>query len=293
MQSNSGTTRGNHTDRRGIDGTSYQTREMAHRWIAVGKSPVDPAIAGALHRVSYYPQRPTPPSSPQALDSDEDVIYVRLWPDHSGTLHVDYWRQSAIMRCGSGTLAAACALSNGLLPNSRAPDQCNDFKCGALLAPTGSLAWSQTAAHRFSFTDRALPQQNESPPACLTSEIAGQWLGCGTQYDYWLVALGNEAALAEFRLDSQRWSNATTRALIATAPTGKDAYALRYFAPQYGIVEDTLTGSAHVQAARYWSRRWQCKQLTAKQLSARGGALTATVNGASIMIEAHCERIGR
>jgi len=55
-------------------------------------------------------------------------------------------------------------------------------------------------------------------------------------------------------------SNWPQRAIICTAAqpsTGTDAITLRYFAPQYGVVEDTATGSAMRVLADYWSHRGQ------------------------------------
>ena len=47
---------------------------------------------------------------------------------------------------------------------------------------------------------------------------------------------------------------ATRRALVATAPgEGTDEFVFRYFAPQYGDLEDMATGSAAVQLASWWT----------------------------------------
>ncbi len=61
--------------------------------------------------------------------------------------------------------------------------------------------------------------------------------------------------------------------VIATAP-GKNAdFVSRYFAPQAGINEDPVTGSAHTTLIPYWSARLRKKQLAAMQISRRGGKL--------------------
>lgn len=63
------------------------------------------------------------------------------------------------------------------------------------------------------------------------------------------------------------------RGVIITAP-GKDCdFVSRFFAPQTGIIEDHVTGSAHTTLAPYWANQLGKKQLFAKQLSKRGGEL--------------------
>ncbi len=61
--------------------------------------------------------------------------------------------------------------------------------------------------------------------------------------------------------------------VIVTAP-GKNAdFVSRFFAPQAGINEDPVTGSAHTTLIPYWSQKLRKKQLAAMQVSRRGGKL--------------------
>src|SRR4029077_13403372 len=59
---------------------------------------------------------------------------------------------------------------------------------------------------------------------------------------------------------------------IVTAP-GRDGvdFVSRYFAPNHGVDEDAVTGSAHCVLTPYWAARLGKQQLTARQISARGG----------------------
>ena len=54
-------------------------------------------------------------------------------------------------------------------------------------------------------------------------------------------------------------------------------FVSRFFAPQSGIDEDPVTGSAHTTLAPYWSGRLGKTELTAAQLSERGGELICAV----------------
>ncbi len=72
---------------------------------------------------------------------------------------------------------------------------------------------------------------------------------------------------------------------IATAPgrNGID-FVSRYFAPNYGVDEDPVTGSAHCVLTPYWAARLGKEQLTARQISARGGELTCTLRDDRVTI---------
>lgn len=64
------------------------------------------------------------------------------------------------------------------------------------------------------------------------------------------------------------------RGVIATAKGEKSDFVSRFFAPQAGIDEDPVTGSAHTTLTPYWSAQLNKKELSAIQLSTRKGNLT-------------------
>lgn len=62
--------------------------------------------------------------------------------------------------------------------------------------------------------------------------------------------------------------------VIVTAPgTGKVDFVSRFFAPNAGIDEDPVTGSAHATLVPYWAERLRKKRLVARQVSRRVGEL--------------------
>jgi predicted PhzF superfamily epimerase YddE/YHI9 len=70
---------------------------------------------------------------------------------------------------------------------------------------------------------------------------------------------------------------------------GADAIQLRYFAPQYGVPEDTATGSALRVLAEYWSPRFT--RLTAEQCSPAGGLLLAQWTPDHIDVGGRCSML--
>lgn len=63
------------------------------------------------------------------------------------------------------------------------------------------------------------------------------------------------------------------RGLIATAKGDTVDFVSRFFAPQSGVYEDPVTGSAHTTLVPYWHSRLGKSELTAIQLSERKGYL--------------------
>ncbi|HYD65813.1 PhzF family phenazine biosynthesis protein [Azospirillum sp.] len=85
--------------------------------------------------------------------------------------------------------------------------------------------------------------------------------------------------------DLLRLGTVDDRAVCVTAP-GADGvdFVSRFFAPTMGIPEDPVTGSAHCTLIPYWAARLGRTKLTARQVSARGGALTCEVRGDRVKI---------
>jgi len=74
------------------------------------------------------------------------------------------------------------------------------------------------------------------------------------------------------------------RGVIVTAPGEWVDIVSRFFAPQVGIDEDPVTVSTHTTLVPYWSRQLAKTELTARQLSERGGDLFCRNRGNRIEI---------
>lgn len=72
--------------------------------------------------------------------------------------------------------------------------------------------------------------------------------------------------------------------LIITAPGKQVDFVSRYFTPGISIPEDPVTGSAHSSLIPFWSELLGKKQLTARQLSKRGGVLYCMDKGNRVQI---------
>ena len=70
--------------------------------------------------------------------------------------------------------------------------------------------------------------------------------------------------------------------VIATAKGNSVDFVSRFFAPNAGVPEDPVTGSAHSTLIPYWREQLGKVDLLARQVSARGGTLYCTDLGATV-----------
>lgn len=105
---------------------------------------------------------------------------------------------------------------------------------------------------------------------------APSWLG-RSKFDLFAV-FDDPAAVRDVHPDLAQVAAAGARGLIVTAPgDGTCDFVSRFFAPQSGVPEDPVTGSAHCALAPYWAERLGRTQLHARQVSRRGGELWCEV----------------
>ena len=104
---------------------------------------------------------------------------------------------------------------------------------------------------------------------------------CGIDY---VVVLPTEADIRRCQPDFGILKGLATRGVVITAPGEDCDFVSRFFAPNIGIDEDPVTGSAHCMLAPYWREQLGKRRLTAKQLSKRGGTLLCTVQNDRVLI---------
>ena len=76
-------------------------------------------------------------------------------------------------------------------------------------------------------------------------------------------------------------------AVIVSAPGDDSDFVSRFFAPNAGVNEDPVTGSAHCTLIPYWAERLNKTRLHAFQLSGRKGELFCEYSGDRVSIAGH------
>lgn len=95
--------------------------------------------------------------------------------------------------------------------------------------------------------------------------------------------------IRDYMPDFERINKLPARGLIITAPGEETDFVSRFFAPQSGVSEDPVTGSAHTTLAVYWAERLGKTRLTAFQCSKRGGYLECLLKKPRVEITGKCQ----
>ena len=176
--------------------------------------------------------------------------------------------------CGHATLAAAYVIFNF----DRHPDRLIEFDSrSGLLTVTRSadlltLNFPADAPEKVSASDDLIAALGLPPAECYKGKS-----------DYMLVYSTPEE-IEKLRPDMWLIAGVPARGIIVTAP-GRDVdFVSRFFAPQSGVPEDPVTGSAHTTLTPYWAARLGKNELTAQQLSKRRGWLKCRLAGDRVQI---------
>jgi PhzF family phenazine biosynthesis protein len=165
--------------------------------------------------------------------------------------------------CGHATLAAAFVLMNYEEKNQTSISF--ETKSGTLTVTRNQDMYTMDFPSR-------------KPALTATPALLEQALGCRvleTHLSRDLLALvESEEAVKQLHPDLALLSKLDQAfAVIVTAPGRTCDFVSRFFAPNAGIPEDPVTGSAHSTLIPFWSERLSKTTMTARQLSPRGGVL--------------------
>jgi PhzF family phenazine biosynthesis protein len=207
----------------------------------------------------------------------ETAFYIPLPASEEADFHLRWFTPTfEIDLCGHATLATAHVLWNerGFLK----PEI-------TFLSQSGLLRVSREEDGRLVLDFPSRPPQQlaiEQHPEVLT-----QSLGPGAATP--LAVLASRDLVVEFahadevlalRPDFAALIDLGYIGLIATAPgsNGVD-FVSRFFAPEVGVPEDPVTGSAHSTLIPFWAEKLNKTELFARQESARGGELWCRLRG--------------
>lgn len=174
--------------------------------------------------------------------------------------------------CGHATLASAHVLweTNHLKPD----EQARFYTRSGLL----------TADRKGDWIEMNFPVKMEeaaTAPAALLESLGVEASYVGkNQFDY-LVEVASEAAVRGIVPNFSLLGEVPARGVIVTSRADTPGYDFisRFFAPQVGVNEDPVTGSAHCCLAPYWSRKLGRAELVGYQASPRGGVVRVRMNG--------------
>jgi predicted PhzF superfamily epimerase YddE/YHI9 len=135
----------------------------------------------------------------------------------------------------------------------------------------------------------ATPAQPVDPPPGLIEAFDAPVIFVGkTRFDYFLE-LDGEDTVRSLRPDASLLKKVKARGVIVTARASTEGldYVCRFFAPEFGIYEDPVTGSAQCALGPYWQQKLGKDELLGYQASARGGHLRVRPRGERVLIAGH------
>jgi PhzF family phenazine biosynthesis protein len=197
-----------------------------------------------------------------------------LQPREDGSFDLRWFTPAVeVDLCGHATLASAHVLwESGQL---RADQPARFHTRSGLLTCNERDGWIE-----MDFP--ATPPKPIEPPAGLFEAlgIPGARFVGRSRFDGF-VELEDEATLRAVQPDFGRLKRVDARGVIITARASTKPYDFvsRFFAPQSGVDEDPVTGSAHCTLGPFWASRLGKRELLACQASARGGVVRVRVEG--------------
>lgn len=178
--------------------------------------------------------------------------------------------------CGHATLASACALHQ-----HKGIDRAMRFSTRQV----GDLIVTpQRGSYRMDIP-RFDPDFDIPEDALVNSLRTDAWIRIFRNRENFFAELATEADVLAFRPDLPRIAELGSLGLCITARGETSDFVSRYFAPGAGIPEDPVTGSTHATLAPYWAQKLGKTQLTARQLSSRGGTLACEIAAGRVYLQ--------
>ena len=179
--------------------------------------------------------------------------------------------------CGHATLAAGHVLFNHLdISGSKVTFISN--RGPLIVRKNGDILYLDFPA------DTIIPAD---PVGSLISGLGSKPVELYKGRDDYLAIFENEDTIASLRPDMALISQVPSRGVIVSSIGNEVDFVSRFFAPQAGVAEDPVTGSAHTSLIPYWSNRLAKNELLARQISKRGGELICTNLGERVEIGGH------
>jgi predicted PhzF superfamily epimerase YddE/YHI9 len=182
---------------------------------------------------------------------------------------------------GHATLAAAHAvLRNGLGAERAAPRRSVTFHLA-----NGDRREARVEGERICIDFPAMPGSRVDRIADMEAALGAR------PRETWVAPFGyvaifdDRAVIADMRPDLARVSGFDRTAVIATAPGGEVSdIVIRVFAPNVGLAEDPVCGTAHRIIVPYWAENMGKAKIHSRQLSPRGGDLWCEDKGDTVVI---------
>lgn len=208
--------------------------------------------------------------------SDTGFVIQERLPDADFRLR--WFTQGAVEvdLCGHATLASAhCLFEDGVSSPIR------------FATRSGVLTVDRRGDGSLAMDFPAWPPAQIDPPAGIAEAFGAPVEWTGRSGNNLLALVADERAVRELSPDIAGIARIPADVVIVTAAADPEQpfdFVSRVFAPNVGINEDPVTGSAHTVLAPYWADRLGRTSLVGLQASARSGLVGVELRGDRVTV---------
>ncbi|MEZ5199341.1 MAG: PhzF family phenazine biosynthesis protein [Bacteroidales bacterium] len=211
----------------------------------------------------------------QQIAAENNLSETAFFVDNGNHYYIRWFTpKTEIDLCGHATLASAYDIFNYLKPELSEIRFKTKLKGGLFVTKSGDLISLDFP------TAKAVPCKT---PDQLSESLGKKPIAVYQARDL-MAVFESEDDIVELQPDFEQIKKLGYHAIIVTAPGKKSDFVSRFFAPNVGINEDPVTGSAHTTLMPYWAERLGKKTLHAFQLSERKGELFCEYNEDRVII---------
>jgi PhzF family phenazine biosynthesis protein len=216
-----------------------------------------------------------PDATLQSIAMENNLAETAFYVETAGGFHIRWFTPAVeVDLCGHATLGAAHVLFSH--ENYAGDEVSFDSRSGILKVTKEdnllTLDFPVDVYAEMAITPELAAGFNHTPLKAFKGKT-----------DYMLV-FENEEQISTMHPDLRAIAQLPGRGVIVTSKGDTADFVSRFFAPQSGIDEDPVTGSAHTTLTPYWSGVLNKKELSAIQLSPRKGYLKCINEGDRIKI---------
>ena len=210
----------------------------------------------------------------QAIAMENNLSETAFFVPEDGGYRLRWFTPLAeVDLCGHATLASAHVILNAL--GAKANRVAFETRSGRLTV----IRDGDMLAMDFP----AQPPRPVEAPAALLEGLGARPTEVLAAGDY-VAVFEDEETVRALIPDLGRLGELDLRGVSVTAKGTDCDFVSRFFAPKLGVPEDPVTGSAHCALAPYWADRFGKDELTARQLSKRGGDVRCRLAGDRVIL---------
>lgn len=201
-----------------------------------------------------------------------------LWREDTKIVVRWFAPDAEIKLCGHGSLAAFAYLD----PKEET----------SLTYNNGVISGRKTGEHSYCISlSPILSSHEEEPDPAIIDGLNTQIKGYYSNNNKNIILLENENAVRDLKPNFSILKNMEPFGIIVTAPGDEVDFVSRTFVPKVQQLEDPATGSSHAALTPFWAERLDKVEMTAIQLSSRGGKLNCHLKNGRVEVSGQAKTI--